>query len=202
MMQRKAIMCARANMTYEEIKRRVSPPKGPNDENYERPAQTSEKKNQIVSELWDTKPDWEKIRLEVDINLEPRSMRFKNPDQQAAEVKEIMDYQMAMVRIAGDTLKGGNVTGAQETLRLMNASTTMICKLKNILNYEELLANPEAIGPPAPEPMSQADAVAAGQQQQQMDNDQINAAQEGAVTRLRNMGAPEGGIPEAMGGGQ
>lgn len=198
MMQRKALMCARANLNYDEVRAKVLSPKRDDGSLFEREALTSGGAKQVTSDLWATKPDWKEIRMEVDVNLEPRSMRFKNPDQQAAEVKEMMDYQMAMVRIAGDTLGKGNASGAQEILRVMNNSTTMICKLKNVLNYEELLANPEAFQPPEPEPAPPLDpnAVLDAQVQSQA----INAQQQAAVTRMRNQGAPEGGIPAAMGG--
>lgn len=197
MAQRKALMCARANLNYEEIKRWVIPPDGANEDGtpFERDEQTTAKETIVVSELWPSKPDWQDIRDEIEVDLQPRSMRFKNPDQQAAEVKEISEYQTNMVRIAGDTLKGGNASGARAILKLMNNSVKLMCKLKNILHWEDLIINPDEIGA-ADSPPLDPNAVLQAETQRA----QINAQQQAAATKLQQQGVPAQGIPAEVGG--
>jgi hypothetical protein len=193
-MQRKALMCARANLNYEEIRRWTTNVLGEGEQNYERETPTRGGKMMLTSELWPSKPDWGDIRDEIEVQLEPRSMQHKNPDQQAAEIKEITEYQVQMVRIAGDAVKGGSVSAGQEILRLMNKSVEMICKLKNILHWEELMARPEVLQPEAP-PVDPNTVIQAQSDQA------ISAQQQAAATRLQQQGVPNEGIPAAVGGG-
>jgi hypothetical protein len=195
--QRKALMCARANLNYEEIKRWVIPPEGVNEDGqpFEREENTSGGGTIIVSDLWPAKPDWQDIRDEIEVDLQPRSMRFKNPDQQAAEIKEIADYQTQMVRIAGDTLKGGNASGARAVLKLMNNSVRLMCKLKNILHWQELMVDPDEIGPPDAPPLDPNAVLKA-----ETERAAITAQQQGAATKLQQQGIPAEGIPAAVGG--
>jgi len=197
MMQRKALMCARANLNYEEIKRWVIPPEGRHEDGvkFERLETTSKGEPQVVSDLWPSNPDWLDIRDEIEVDLQPRSMRFKNTDQQAAEVKEIADYQTNMVRIAGDVLKGGNSGGAQAILELMNKSVTLMCKLKNIMHWQDLIIDPAMMGP-ADTPPLDPNAVLDAQTQQ----GQINAQQQAAMTKLQQQGVQDQAIPASLGG--
>lgn len=195
-MQRKAIMCARWNLNYEEIKRYVIPPKGQDDEgnDFERIQRTGRGVEQEVSLLWDISKSPQDIRDEVAVKLEARSMRFKNPDQEAAEIKELSDYQTQMVRIAGDTLGKGNSSGARAILKLMNKTVTAIAKLKNIMNYEDLLIDPDEVGPADTPPVDPNTMIDAETQRE------VSAQQQAAATRLKQQGVDATDIPAEVGG--
>ena len=195
MCQRKALMCAKANLNYEEIKRWVNPPVERDGEQFEQEEITTAGDVIVRSKLWPTKPDWQDIRDEVEIDLEPRSMRFKNPDKEAGDIKEIAEYQTQMVRIIGDISKGGNVWVAQAIARVMNATVKATCKLKNIMNWEDYVIDPEAIGPPQAPPLD-PNQVMQAQTQAQTQREGINAQQQGAMTKLMMQGADPNAMPE------
>jgi hypothetical protein len=197
MMQRKAIMCARATLNYDEVRRYVLAPGDYEDE------QIVGGKPQRTSELWPTKPDWQDIRDETDVNLEPLSMRFTSPERQAADIKEISDYQLQAVRVVADTAAKGNVAAARAVARATNNAIKAIAKLKNIRNWEEFTINPDEIGLPVPEPepAPQLDPNIAAQAQADQQTSALNAQQEAALTRLQQMGADPNAMPPDMQGG-
>lgn len=197
----KGVMCARANMTYAEIKRWVNIPteiqtnEGP--EAVEKASLTASGREVFESELWPNNPDWNDIRREVTVNLEPSSIQFRNSEKQAADITELLQRQIEVSRIIGDTLKGGSVSGAQEIARRWNAGLKLLCKLKNIINYERILFDPEAFSVPEAPPLDPNVAMQAGVQAQ---GNALNAQQQAAATRLQAQGIAQEAIPTEVGG--
>ncbi len=196
----KGVMCARANMTNDDVAKWINMPTEVAGQPVARQMLTSAKTAEPVHDLWPNNPDWDDIRREVEVNLEPRSIRFNNPDKEAANVKEIADYQMQVARIIGDTVAKGGVAAAQEIARTANETIKMLAQLKNIVNYERILFDFDKIGPPVPEPATGGEVLNAQMQNAQMQGE-INAQQQAAVQRMIQQGANPEAMPQAMQGG-
>lgn len=198
----KGVMCARANMTYDQLIEWVHAPQtveGPDGKPQKVVEEVPKRGGGIVvtSALWDDDPDWEDVRRDVEINLEQRSVRFVNPEKEAASVKELQDYQMQIARIIGDTIAKGGVTAAQEIARTANETIKMIGALKNIANYERLLFRWEKFTAPEPPPVS-GDAMLNAQMQNAEQQGELNAQQMAAFTRLQQQGANPAAFPQAV----
>lgn len=196
----KGVMCARANMSREDVAKWINLPKELGGEEVEREGLTRSGETVVTNQLWDDDPDWDDVRTEVEVNLEPRSIRFNNPEKEAASIKEIADYQMQVARIIGDTVAKGGVAAAIEIARTANETMKMIATLKNIANYERLLFDFNKIAPPVAEPASGGEVLNAQMQVAQQQGE-INAQQQAAVQRMVGQGADPAAMPEAMQGG-
>lgn len=194
--QKKAIMCARTNMSYEDVQEWVNVPEEVEGRRVLKPRLASNGQTVTSSELWTDDPDWDEIRKEAEVNLEPRSIRFVNPDKEAADIKEVADYQLQVFRVVGDTVGKQGVGAAQAIAESANETIKLMCKLKNILNHERFLIDMTKITAPTPPPLdvNQAMGTAAGMASE------VNAQQQGAMTRLRGQGVGEEAIPPDMQG--
>lgn len=195
----KGIMCARANMTLEDLNHWINVPKEVGGEEVQRSAMGRDLAAVVTNDLWTDKPDWDEIRREVEVNLEPRSIRFNNPEKEAQAITEIQKYQTDIARIIGDTVAKGGVAAAQEIARTANETIKMLATLKNIANYERLLFDFEKIMAPVAPPVS-GDAALGAQMENAKMQGEINAQQQAAFTRMQNQGVSPDGFPQAVQG--
>lgn len=193
----KGVMCARANMTLEDIKEWINFPTEVGGEPVETTGVTKDGKPVIESTLWSDDPDWGDIRREVVVNLEPRSIRFSNPEKEAQDINELMGKQLEVYRVIGDTVGKGAVTAAQEIARSWNEALRAICTLKNIANYERFIIDFASITQPEAPPVDPNQVM---QSQVEAQGNIINAQQQAALTRLENQGIDPGAMPQDMGG--
>ena len=202
---RKGLMCARRMMTNDDVAKWVNIPDVVDGQEVGRKVIAKGGAVETSSLLWTNDPDWDDIREEVSIDIEAMSIRFISPERQSADLKELMDYQLQLFRIIGDTVAKNGVAAAKAIAQSANASLRQFCKLKNILNYERFLIDANAILPPEPQPASGdglLQAQTAANQQMMDQSAMINQQQEAAMTRLMQQGASPESIPADMGGGQ
>lgn len=197
----KSVMCARANMAYADLIHWINAPKKIGEVVVETVATTKEGKPVLESKLWPNNPDWDDVRREVEVNIEPRSVRFSNPEKEAQDITEIMNKQTEIFRVIGDTVGKGGVAAAQEIARTWNEWLKMVCTLKNVKNWERLQIAWEKITAPEPPPvdpnkMAQAQVDDRGNMMQA-----INQQQQAAATRLQNQGVDTSMLPPDVGGG-
>lgn len=195
----KGVMCARANMTVEDVMRWINVPEQVDGKPVMSEMLTRSGDAVVVSELWSDKPDWADIRTEVEVNLEPRSIRFNNPDKEAQNVRELQEYQLQVSRIIGDTVAKGGVDAAKEIARSSNEAMKMLATLKNIPNVDRMLFDFDKFMPPAPEPVS-GDAMLGAQMQNAQMQGEITAQQQAAVTRLADQGVDTSTLPAELQG--
>ena len=194
----KGVMCARANMTSEDLKEWINIPEQVDGEPVEVQRITKAGVEVIENILWSDNPDWGEIRREVTINLEPRSIRFNNPQKEAEDIETLMGRQLEVFRVIGDTVGKGAVTAAQEIARSWNEALRAVCTLKNIANYERFLIDFASITQPEapqvdPNQMAKLEVESQGQQ--------LNAQQQAAQTRLQQQGLAMEAMPQDMQGG-
>lgn len=190
----KGVMCARANMTVEDVAAWINVPTEVDGKPATSEMMTRGGDTVTVSELWSDRPDWHDIRTEVEVNLEPRSIRFNNPDKEAASIKELQDYQLQISRIIGDTVAKGGVAAAKEIARAANESMKMLAQLKNIPNVDRMLYDFNTFMPPEPS----GDAKLQAEMQNAQMQGEITAQQQAAVTRLANQGVDTSTLPEQL----
>lgn len=193
----KGVMCARANMTSDELKEWINVPKDIGGEPVEVQRVTSTGTPVIDNILWPDNPDWGDIRREVTINLESRSIRFTNPEREAQDLTEIMGKQTEVYRVIGDTVGKGAVTAAQEIARGWSEWLEMYCTLKNIANWERLRLDWDKITAPEPPPVDPNKMAQAGVDAQA---NELNAQQQAAQTRLQQQGLDPNAMPAGLGG--
>lgn len=201
---RKCLMCARHNMTNDDVARWINMPTDVAERQVAREIFTKDGGRETVTELWPNNPSPQTIRDEVDIDLEPRSVRFSNPDKDKQNLFDLFKFQMELLRVIGDTARGGNPETARAIAEAGNAMIELIARNQNIANYQRCLIDFEKIVGPQPEPPQQANeaemmaAQAQMMQAQQPENPAIPPQQKAAATRLVNQGASPESLPEGV----
>lgn len=199
----KAVMCARANMTNDDLAHWVKIPGIVNGEAVARARPKRDGGEEMENDLWPNDPDWDDIRREVVVNLEPRSIRFVNPDKEAQDIRDLRTDQATMARVIGDTAGKGAVGAAQEMARVWNESTRAICKLKNIANYERFMFDPEKILPPVPPPTDPNMVMQTAAQMMQSGasggEGAVNPQTKGAASRVVGAGVNPESLPDELG---
>lgn len=196
----KGVACARANMTYEAVSEWIHIPKEVDGTQVEKELPTKNGDGVVISELWDDDPDWADVRREVEVHLEPRSIRFTNPEKEAQNIQALQQFQTETARIIGDTVGKGGVGAAQEIARTANETMRAIAQLQNIANYERFLFDWTKITPPEPPPVS-GDGMLQAQMQNAQIQGELNAQQQAAFTRMQQQGVNPEGFPAAAQGG-
>ena len=149
---RKALMCARKLMTAEEVAAHIGP------ELLKFKTSLDEKGNEVrISEIWDdTIDDTESIRAEVDIHIEPRSVRFVSPEQELNDMDRLAAVQDKLLLTIGK-INESNPVLAESYARAYNAMMKAYVERMHIINGDEFLIDLRAaITPPIPQqPMGQ-----------------------------------------------
>jgi hypothetical protein len=149
----KALMAARTWMTAEQVASWIG-------EEYlyfdEMPHDMDPVTGEIVrlSPVWDddwSEPDPEVIRRSVDIQLEPRSLRFVSPEQRLQDMDRLMGKQLEfMARII--EANAVNPALAQELARVGNAELRAYARMMQIPYVEEFLINMDVAATPPIQP--------------------------------------------------
>ena len=144
---RKALMCARALMTAEEVADVIGP------ELLKLEDRVDEKGNVVkYSPVWDDRvADPKAIRREVDIHLEQRSLRFVSPEQELNDMDRLAMKQIEMLKVVGD-INVQNPVLAEAFARANNAMIRAYADRLHLPNADEYLIDLRAaLTPPMPE---------------------------------------------------
>lgn len=142
-----ALMCARKLMTAEEVAAWIGP------ELLRFRTAIDDKGNDVrVSDLWDdTVSDTASIRREVDIDLEPRSVRFVSPEQELNDMDRLSGVQDKLLLTIGK-INETNPVLAESYARAYNAMMKAYVERMHIPNGEDFLIDLHAaITPPIPQ---------------------------------------------------
>jgi hypothetical protein len=143
---KKALQCALYRMTAEQVADVVGP------EMLEfAPEVDSDGSQVMVSEIWpDSLKDVEAIRRNVDIQVEPRSMRFVTAEQEVQDLAALHDRQMNFVGMCG---KLGLQVQPAPLVKTHNAVIRRMAELLHVPNPEEILLDLDSVllSPPEPE---------------------------------------------------
>lgn len=201
-MAEKGVMCARANMTNDDVAKWINIPTTVDGKEVQRAMVTSRGGSEGVNDLWPNDPDWDDVRREVEVNLEPRSIRFRNPEKEAEDLRQVFEYQISVDRILGDTIAKRGVGVARAIAQRANEMMKLYCTLKNIVNYERVLFDVDAIVGPEPEPVDPTSVMQmqADQAAQQQQAPGVNPQQAGAATRMEQQGVDPASLPQVFQG--
>lgn len=206
---RKGIQCARWNMTSDDLALWLKLPVEVDGAQVARPIIGPGGKSETVNDLWPNDPKPEDVRREVEINLEPRSVQFSNPDKEVQNMLLVQKHQLELIRAVGDTAKAGAPETARGIAAAGNAMVEAMCRTLNIPNYERFLVDVGSIIGPTEdaleaERMAQEQAMqqqqAAMEMQQMMGAGGPNPQQQAAATRMMNQGVNPEAIPTEAGG--
>lgn len=149
---RKALQCARFHMTAEDVAGWVG---AEMLEFEEMPA--ADGTPVMVSNLWnDADRSPEAIRKEVDIDIEPRSVRFVSPDQEVADIQLLMDKQVLYSKEIKGALDAQMGPFAQALAKAANAAVEALAERLHLANAEDFLLDLNMVIPPPPEPAPNA----------------------------------------------
>ena len=199
---RKCLMCARDNMTNDDVARWMNMPTEIEGKEIERSVFTKEGGTELINDLWPNNPSPQDIRDEVEINLEPRSVRFMNPDKEKQNLFDLFKFQMELLRVIGEVAQTNPET-ARAIATAGNATIELIAKTQNIANYQKCLIDLEKIVGPQPEPATppnEAEMMQAQAQQMQAAQGAINPQQKAATTRVKQAGVEPSTLPQAVQG--
>lgn len=131
---RKALMAARALMTADDVARWIG------EDALDIQEQLMPDGSVLrTSPLWDEEADTATIRREVDVHIEPRSVRFVSPEQEISDIERMVGKNLELLRVVQETnvqnpqlaaaiAKAGNAALAAfaERLHLPNADDMMV----------------------------------------------------------------------------
>lgn len=198
---KKCLMCARTNMTNDDVARWMNMPTEVEGKEIERAMFLKDGGKELINDLWPNKPNPQDIRDEVEINLEPRSVRFSNPDKEKQNLFDLFKFQMELLRVIQEAANGGNPEVAKAIAVAGNATIELIAKTQNIANYQKCLIDLTKIvapQPPAPTPPNEAEMMSAQAQQMQAMQGGINPQQKAAVSRVKQAGVEPSTLPAAV----
>lgn len=199
---RKCLMCARDNMTNDDVARWMNMPTEIDGKQLERKLFLKDGGKELVNELWPNSPKPQDIRDEVEINLEPRSVRFSNPDKEKQNLFDLFKFQMELLRVISETAQGGNPETARAIAVAGNATIELIAKTQNIANYQKCLIDLEKIvgpEPAQPTPPNEAEMMQAQAQQMQAQQGAVNPQTKGSATRVVKQGVSPESLPPGLG---
>lgn len=149
---RKALQCARFHMSAEDVASWVG------DEMLEfEEAPAADGTPVMVSNLWnDADRSPEAIRKEVDIDIEPRSVRFVSPEQEVNDIQLLMDKQILYAKEVKGALDGQMGAFAVALAKVSNAAVEALAERLHLANAEDFLIDLQMVIPPPPEPAPNA----------------------------------------------
>lgn len=148
----KALMCARANMSAEDVAAWVG-------EDLMHMVDTVAEDGTPVREsnLWDDSDrSPEAIRKEVDIDIEPRSVRFVSPEQEVNDIQLLMDKQVLYSKEVKGALDAQMPEFARALAKAGNASILALAERLHLANAEDYVIDLSMIVPPPPPPQPNA----------------------------------------------
>ena len=148
----KALMCARANMSAEDVAGWVG-------EDLMHMVDSIAENGQPVREsnLWDDSDrSPEAIRKEVDIDIEPRSVRFVSPEQEVNDIQLLMDKQVLYSKEVKGALDAQMPEFARALAKAGNASILALAERLHLANAEDYVIDLSMIVPPPPPPQPNA----------------------------------------------
>lgn len=149
---RKALQCARKHMSAEDVAGWVG-----DDVVQLEDSQTPDGTLVRVSRLWDDsiRTD-EAIRKEVDVDIEPRSIRFVSPEQEVADIQMLMDKQTMYSKEVKGALDAQMGPFAVALAKAGNAALEALAERLHLANAENYLIDLSLVIPPPPEPAPNA----------------------------------------------
>ena len=149
---RKALQCARFHMSAEDVAAWIG---AEMLEFEETPA--ADGTPVMVSNLWnDADRSPEAIRKEVDIDIEPRSVRFVSPEQEVNDIQLLMDKQMLLAKEIKGSLDAQMGPFAVALARAGNAAIEALAERLHLANADDFLIDLNMVIPPPPEPAPNA----------------------------------------------
>lgn len=152
---RKALQCARRHMTapevaswigeglmqFEQIATEVDPLTG------------AATQSTNLTPLWDDRNNTpEAIRKEVDVDIEPRSVRFVSPEQEVNDIQLLIAKQLELSKVVQEAVAAQMVDFARGLAKSGNAALMAMAERLHLPNAEEILLDLNSLIPPPPEP--------------------------------------------------
>jgi len=149
---RKALQCARFHMSAEDVASWIGEDLLAFEE-----APAADGTPVMVSNLWnDADRSPEAIRKEVDIDIEPRSVRFVSPEQEVNDIQLLMDKQVMYAKEIKGSLDAQMPEFAVALAKAGNAAVEALAERLHLANAEAFLIDLNMVIPPPPEPAPNA----------------------------------------------
>lgn len=149
---RKALQCARRWMNAEQVATWIG-----EDLMMFETMPTEDGQGVRASPLWnDMDRTPEAIRREVDVAIEPQSIRFVSKDQQANDIQLLMGKQNEAALTIMKTVEMGAIPLAKAMAKASNAAILALAETLHLPNADDFLFDLNAVIPPPPEPAANA----------------------------------------------